>query len=186
MSPFNEGEKGGDLSPFTEDKGRQDEHERAANETLKGGKSNISPYTEPTTNQNIKHTHTAPPRAPESKADRPCVCDPDLTFDDYRSFARSRPSIKEPDAWASVHFDKRDRDQLVREHKENTSPEKILESRSAPNNKNLFYGEACDMVRTMVEIGRDPQAVIDDMPLDDETRARLVRKFVTNSETVST
>jgi hypothetical protein len=39
----------------------------------------------------------------------------DLKLADYRAYAKAKTSIREPDAWASTHFDLRDRDELVRE-----------------------------------------------------------------------
>lgn len=101
--------KGGDLSPFTEEKGRQIEQERAASVQLKGGKSNTPPSipnqdTEPRT----KHTHTAAPAptqgTPERDGHGVCACAAPhrskLCDDERIRIAKNTPGVKLPENYA--------------------------------------------------------------------------------------
>lgn len=67
-------------------------------------------------------------------------------------------------------------DELIEEFFART-PEQVAELRAAPEEQKLFYGEACDKIRSMLAIGRTPADVIREMPLDEGMRARLVEKF---------
>jgi hypothetical protein len=58
------------------------------------------------------------------------------------------------------------------------TPEQVEEIRTTPANQNLFFGEAVQLLQAMMAVGREPQAIIDDMPLDDDTRRRLIEKFI--------
>ncbi len=137
-----------------------------------------------------KNTHThlraieVPARQryePESAEAKPVCVSPNLTLQDYRDFARSQPeSFTKPDAWASTHFDRRDRDEIVGEWKLKQSPDQIMSARSASPGNKMFFTEAVQRVRSISTAhARDPQTVIAELDVDDDVRCRLVKHFST-------
>jgi hypothetical protein len=126
------------------------------------------------------HTRPAPPEErAQSEESSVCVL-PELTFEDFRAFARSKPSFTDPDAWALKHFNARDEASaaLVREWKEKTSPERIAETRAALPDDLMPYSQAGQIVNTMMEAhGRDPLDVIDELEVSADVRARLIERF---------
>lgn len=61
-----------------------------------------------------ENTHTSPARATAAEE----VCVSELCEQDYYDFARTQKSLHSPNSWAGKHWDKRDRDYLVREWKQ--------------------------------------------------------------------
>jgi hypothetical protein len=54
----------------------------------------------------------------------------------------------------------------------------ILETRQAPTDQLMFFGEAAQIVHTMMEAhSRDAESIIAELPVTDEVRARLLEKF---------
>ena len=110
------------------------------------------------------------------------VCDGSkFTIEECRKYAEhlhtTGQGIKNPGGYATSIHRTGKADVLIEEFLSPT-PEQVQESHSAPNSQNLFYGEAVSIVQTMMAVGREPQDTIDDMPLDDDTRRRLIEKFV--------
>ena len=106
-----------------------------------------------------------------------------FTLKECQDWARWRASqpdagIRGADAVAYSRYRDGTADELIAEFQART-PEQIAIERSEPANKNLFYGEAAQLVRAMMEVGRKARDAIAEMPLDDDVRARLVAKFVT-------
>lgn len=144
-----------------------------------------------------EHTHTAapalpfaPPPAragvcvsagstPEPKPEGPAA---DLTLGDYRAYARAHSTFNAPDAWATTHYDLRDRDELVREWKEGRSPERVEQARSAPVDNRLTYYQAAQSIRSICAVhGREPLDIIEEYSSNDQlaegVRDRLLEKF---------
>lgn len=124
------------------------------------------------------HTHQETPALFEhEEKERVCVSDA-LTFSDYLSYARSHSSFTTPEAWASVHFDRRDRDELVREWLEGQKPEAIAEARAAQTDNRLTYHEALQRVVSMPAPTLDHRrSYIASLDVSDEVRALLIEKF---------
>lgn len=165
-------------------------------------KSETSPYKEepqpkPPEEPQRSHTHTqapalpfAPPPAragvcvsvgstPEPKPEGPAA---DLTLGDYRAYARAHSTFNAPDAWATTHYDLRDRDELVREWKEGRSPERVEQARSAPVDNRLTYYQAAQSIRSICAVhGREPLDIIEEYSSNDQlaegVRDRLLEKF---------
>lgn len=144
----------------------------------------VGTITEPTHTQTpvLPLLDASPAAAAPEAEERVCVTHP-ISFQNYLDYARAQPSFHTPEAWAMKHYQLRDADVLVCEWLGKRSPEHVAEARTSPVNKNLFYGEALDIVRSMKEVGRPPLEVIADMPLDPEVRQRLIEKFAGNSPT---
>jgi hypothetical protein len=104
-----------------------------------------------------------------------------FTIEECRRYAKHLQStgqgINNPGGYATTIHRTGDVDAQIEEFLSRT-PEQIEDMRTAPENSNLFFGEAVQMLQAMIAVGRDPQATIDDMPLDDDTRRRLIEKFV--------
>jgi hypothetical protein len=129
---------------------------------------------------------SAPPLFTEAEAQGVVCVLLVLTFEDYLNFARATPSFTNPDAWARTHFPLGDPadEFLVREWLNSRKPETIAETRASSGNKNLFFNEAAQILRSILSVRPDCElrAEIDGMPLDDDVRARLTEKFVNTKE----
>src|SRR5215204_6508674 len=77
------------------------------------GKWHLHTITRGNTEETQKETHTARANSPAAED----VCVSVLYEEDYYDFARAQPSFTTPDAWARMHWDKRDRDFFVGEWK---------------------------------------------------------------------
>jgi hypothetical protein len=128
-------------------------------------------------------THTLesqPAREDQEKtAPAACVCvSEEITFQDYREFARSTPGFTKPDAWATIHFNQGDEPSriLVREWLASRKPEAV-EARAAPSENFMPYGEALNFVGSFVGAGHDAAQVIGDMQVTEDVRARLIERF---------
>jgi hypothetical protein len=104
-----------------------------------------------------------------------------FTIEECRRYARhlqaTGQGINNPGGYATTIKRTGDVDALIEEFLSRT-PEQVEEIRTTPANQNLFFGEAVQMLQAMMAVGRDPQAIINDMPLDDDTRRRLIEKFI--------
>jgi hypothetical protein len=104
-----------------------------------------------------------------------------FTIEECRRYAEhlhtTGQGIKNPGGYATTIKRTGDVDAQIEEFLSRT-PEQIEDMRTAPENPNLFFGEAAQMLQAMMAVGREPQAIIDDMPLDDDTRRRLIEKFI--------
>ncbi|OLE54197.1 MAG: hypothetical protein AUG51_09405 [Acidobacteria bacterium 13_1_20CM_3_53_8] len=94
---------------------------------------------------------------------------------------RPGSKISDPYAVAFARYCDGKADEAIARWKASKTPEGQEAARADDSNKNLFYGEALQLVRTMVEAhGRDPLQVIAELPVADDVRARLVEKFSPN------
>jgi hypothetical protein len=104
-----------------------------------------------------------------------------FTIEECRKYAKhlqaTGQGINNPGGFATTIHRTGNVDAVIEEFLSRT-PEQVEEIRTTPHNQNLFFGEAVQMVHAMMAVGREPQAIIDDMPLDDDTRRRLIEKFV--------
>jgi hypothetical protein len=135
-------------------------------------------------------THTQPEPAPSLFAQAEtqgvvCVSE-ELRFEDYLGYARSQSSFTAPEAWARTHYPLRDEadEFLVREWKAMQTPEAIEEARTTIPNQNLFFSEAAQILRGILDVRPDSDVLkeIERMPLDEDVRARLVEKFVASKQ----
>src|SRR5215204_1717769 len=78
------------------------------------GKWHLHTITRGNTEETQKETHTARANSPAAED----VCVSVLYEEDYYDFARAQPAFTTPDAWARMHWDKRDREYLVGEWKQ--------------------------------------------------------------------
>jgi hypothetical protein len=136
-------------------------------------------YTETTTE--ITHTQVEPQPAParDDGQGSVCVAEEDLTEADYYAFARSTESFRAPDAWAATHWDKRDRDKVVREWKEAQKAESVKSRREAPSDNRMSYFEAVAHINSVLSVGAptNVEELIRSLPVSEETRERLFREF---------
>ena len=72
----------------------------------------LNKVTETTSETTPENTHTPPARRAAPPAPDVCVVS-DISEQDYYDYARSQKSLHTPDAWASTHWEKRDRDKVV-------------------------------------------------------------------------
>lgn len=116
-----------------------------------------------------------------------CAGVPDLTFDDYFEFARSRPTIHTPEAWASEHFSRRDRDEVVRRHLADEARKRQAGGQAvagggdgAPRDMEpAALDELADSIQAVVEVqGRDAAEMIASLTdISESDRARLLTRF---------
>jgi hypothetical protein len=110
-----------------------------------------------------------------------------FTLRDCQQWARHRAAqpgsrLSDPAAVAYARYRDGTADELIEQFLSRT-PEQIAKARATPESKNLFYGEALNRIRSMLSHdSRGAQAIIDEMPLDEEVRERLIAKFVPASE----
>jgi hypothetical protein len=136
--------------------------------------------------QQDTHTHEGEPApAASSAVSQPptqgvvCVSD-EVTLDDFWDYAGSPEgkSLETPGAWINTNFNNPVARETVRRWKLSRQPEMILETRQAPTDQLMFFGEAAQIVHTMMEAhSRDAESIIAELPVTDEVRARLLEKF---------
>jgi hypothetical protein len=127
------------------------------------------------------HTHTArASAAPPPAGAGVSVSKNSLTEEDYYEYARTSPGFKYPDAWAATHWEKRDRDKVVRDWKLCRSPEAVEAARSEPPDNNLKIGEARAHVRSVLGVGAytNVSELIASLKVSDADRERLRAEFV--------
>lgn len=168
-------EKSGRMPPIDEEKRAASTTQRAASDAQKGG---IRAAPTIINHQEPSNTHT--PRAREEVQGRGssvCVTS-DLSFDDYLRYARAQSTIHTPEGWASVHFDKRDRDILVGEWLESRKPEKIGEARAEKAEQKLTFHEAVQRVKGMpAPTDEHRRTYINTLDVSEEVREQIVEKF---------
>ncbi len=139
---------------------------------------NVETTSETSSETSSETTHTQHLRAVGAVA----VCGGSrFTIEECRRYAKHLQStgqgIKNPGGYATSIHRTGKADVLIEEFL-NRTPEQVEEIRITPANQNLFFGEAVQLLQAMMAVGREPQAIIDDMPLDDDTRRRLIEKFI--------
>lgn len=136
-----------------------------------------------TAEKTTENTHTraarapSPPRTPGDGDGVRVV----LSFEDYRDFARSKPTFRNPDAWAMKHFAMRDADVLVSEFLGKRGLIRAGKSEAGPAPV-LFHNAAQYVYSYSLRPGVGPAEVaayIDGFEnVTDETRAQLREKFL--------
>lgn len=188
---------GHETDPFQNERGSS-HFERGSfqNERAKSNKNGGVPFQNETTihreyleNKERENTHTRESADELALFHAAGVCvSNNLTFENYRDYARSNPSFTNPDAWALKTYANRTSasDALVREWLTTNDPETVAARladvrASIPDNK-LFFHEAAQRVTTLTSDGTDPLVVIDDLPIDADVRARLIERFCPATE----
>lgn len=183
--------KGGNLSPFTEAKGRQPEQERAASVPLKGGISNTPPsITEPNTNQPLtKNTHTpapAPQAAPSNALVGACVCKfkhGSEFCDEVRlDYAKSKGTFRDPGSYAQHPDVRAGRDDiLIRDWLDSRQPAAVDAARAALPDTRKTLGEARQWLRSVLSTVKnyDVAGCIEQMDVSEETKRQLRAEFLT-------
>ncbi len=104
-----------------------------------------------------------------------------FTFEECRKYARHLQStgqgINNPGGYATTIKRTGEADELIGDYL-NRTPRQVAEARSGTENKNLFYGEAVNKIRSQMAYDkRDPLLIISELEVGDDVRQRLIEKF---------
>lgn len=98
---------------------------------------------------------------------------------EYATWKAAQPgsTIRDAEAVGRARYKDGLDDELIDEYLRRT-PEQVASERRAPSEARMFYGEAAQIIHTMITAHRrDPLQVIAELPVDEEVRRLLIDKF---------
>jgi hypothetical protein len=176
-------ERANDADPL-QNETRSTQNERGLNQNETGSTQNETTIHREVLKRGIRentHTESAGSLFEQTGDERVCVSN-NLTFENYRDYARATAGFSNPDAWALKTFDKRtpETDSLVREwlQRESAGSHATAQRAETSTGSLLNFRQAAQRVAGMVKPGDNPTPAINSLTVSDDVRRQLFERFM--------